>query len=335
MQPTGIIGVGYAVPEGKLTNAELEKMVETSDEWITTRTGIKERRIADPETATSDLAVAAGRQALTDAGVAPEDIELVIVATSIGDYRVPQTASLVQHALGIPRAGAFDLAAGCSGFVYALDQAWHSVRSGGYRHALVIGVDLLSRVINWEDRSTCVLFGDGAGAVVLGPADANLSIKASYLGSDGSGADKLCIPAGGSKHPLTQEAMARGEQFLHMVGNEVFKFAVRIMAEAALEVRDRAGWEADDVDLFVPHQANVRIIEAAARRLELTDDRIFVNVERYGNTSAASIPIALSEAAASGRLKQGDKVICVGFGAGLSWGATALTWGRAGTDAAS
>src|SRR5690625_2630755 len=186
-------------------------------------------------------------------------------------------ASIVQHALGIPNAAAYDLGAGCSGFVYALDQAWHSVRSGGYRHALVIGADLLSRVVNWEDRSTCVLFGDGAGAVVVGRVADDFGIRATYLGSDGSGADKLRIPAGGSKHALTAEAEARGDQYLQMAGNEVFKFAVRIMADAALEVRDRAGWDPEDVSLFVPHQANVRIIDAAARRLELTEDRIFVN----------------------------------------------------------
>lgn len=334
MQPTGIIGIGYAVPERKLTNADLEAMVDTSDEWITTRTGIKERRIADDGTHTSDLAAAAGAKALADAGVAPQDIGLVIVATATGDYRVPQTASIVQHTLGIPDAAAYDLGAGCSGFVYALDQAWHSVRSGGYRYALVIGADLLSRVVNWEDRSTCVLFGDGAGAVVVGQVADGFGLRATYLGSDGSGADKLRIPAGGSKNALTAEAEARGDQYLQMAGNEVFKFAVRIMADAALEVRDRAGWKPEDVSLFVPHQANVRIIDAAARRLELTEERIFVNVDRYGNTSAASIPIALAEASASGRLNPGDNVICVGFGAGLSWAAAALRWSRGtGVDA--
>lgn len=330
MHRVGIVGIGYAVPEAKLTNADLEKMVDTTDEWITTRTGIKERRIASPDVATSDLAAEAGAKAMADAGLAPEDIDLIIVATATGDFRVPQTASIVQHVLGIPGAAAYDLGAGCSGFVYALDQAWHSVRSGGYRRALVIGADLLSRVVNWDDRSTCVLFGDGAGAVILDRIEGEGGLQATYLGSDGSGADKLCIPAGGSRQGMTEEALARGDQYLQMAGNEVFKFAVRIMADAALEVRDRAGWTVHEVDLFVPHQANVRIIDAAARRLELTDERIFVNVDRYGNTSAASIPIALAEAVQTGRLKAGDNVICVGFGAGLSWGAAALRWGRAG-----
>lgn len=335
MQQTGIIGIGYAVPEHKLTNADLEKMVDTSDEWITTRTGIKERRIAADDVATSDLAAAAGAKALADAGVKPEDIDLVIVATATGDFRVPQTASIVQHLLQIPQAAAYDLGAGCSGFVYALDQAWHGVRSGGYRNALVIGADLVSRITNWEDRSTCVLFGDGAGAVVVSATEPDYGVQATFLGSDGSGADKLCVPAGGSRQALTEEEIARGGQYLHMVGNEVFKFAVRIMADAALEVRERAGWQADDVDLFVPHQANIRIIEAAAKRLELTDDRIFVNVDRYGNTSAASIPIALAEAVETGRLQRGDKIICVGFGAGLSWGAAAMRWTGRGEETTS
>lgn len=335
MRPTGIIGIGYSVPERKLTNADLEKIVDTSDEWITARTGIRERRIADPEVATSDLAVEAGAKALADAGLTPGDIDLVIVATSTGDYRVPHTASLVQHALAIPRAAAYDLAAGCSGFVYALDQAWHGVRSGGYRNVLVIGAELISRMVNWEDRSTCVLFGDGAGAAVVGVTQEGYGLRSTYLGSDGSGWDKLQVPVGGSRQAVTPENMARGEHLLHMAGNEVFKFAVRIMADAALEVRDRAGWAPGDVDLFVPHQANIRIIEAAAKRLELTDSRIFVNVQRYGNTSAASIPIALAEAVEGGRLKRGDNVVCVGFGAGLSWGAAALRWGGAGTGVAS
>lgn len=330
MQQTGIIGIGYSVPERKLTNADLEKMVDTSDEWITTRTGIKERRIAADDVATSDMAAAAGARALADAGLKPADIDLVIVATSTGDYPVPHTASIVQHLLEIPAAAAYDLAAGCSGFVYALDQAWHSVRSGGYRHALVIGAELVSRITNWEDRSTCVLFGDGAGAVVVGQTEPGYGVEATYLGSDGSGADKLCIPGGGSRRALTDAALSRGDQYLHMAGNDVFKFAVRIMADAALEVRERAGWQADEVDLFVPHQANIRIIEAAAKRLELTDERIFINVDRYGNTSAASIPIALGEAVESGRLKRGDKIICVGFGAGLSWGAAAVRWSGGG-----
>lgn len=326
MKPTGILGIGYAVPERTLTNAELEEMVDTSDEWITSRTGIKERRIAADDEATSDLSVAAARRALAAAAVSIEDIDLLILATATGDHPVPSTASIVQHRLGLKGAAAYDLGAGCSGFVYALDQAWHSVRSGGYKRALVIGADVLSSITNWEDRSTCVLFGDGAGAAVVGPTEPEFGIAATYLGSDGSGAETLLIPAGGSRQPVTPEGLARGDHYLHMAGNEVFKFAVRIMGDAALETLRRADWTADDVDLFVPHQANVRIIDAAARRLGLADERIFINVDRYGNTSAASIPIALAEAAAQGRIRKGDRVVCVGFGAGLTWGAVALRW---------
>lgn len=326
MRPTGILGIGYAVPERRLTNADLEKMVDTSDEWITSRTGIKERRIAAPGEATSDWAVRAGAKALAHAGVSPEEIDLVIVATATGDYVVPSTASIVQHRLGIPSAAAYDLGAGCSGFVYALDQAWHAVRSGGYNKALVIGADLISRIVNWQDRSTCVLFGDGAGAVVVGETEPGYGVLATYLGSDGSGAPFLCVPAGGSRRPATAETVQAGEHFLRMVGNEVFKFAVRIMEEATLEVLRRAGLATDDIDLFVPHQANIRIIDAAAKRLGVSDERIVVNVQRYGNTSAASIPIALGEALEEGRLRPGHLVVCVGFGAGLTWGAAALRW---------
>lgn len=329
MRPTGILGIGYAVPERVLTNFDLEKMVETSDEWITTRTGIKERRIAAAEEATSDWAVKAGEKALADAGVSPEDIDLVIVATATPDYTIPATANIVQHRLGIPDAGAYDLAAGCSGFVYALDQAWHAVRSGGYKNALVIGADLLSRIVNWEDRSTCVLFGDGAGAVVVGETEPGFGVLATYLGSDGSGAESLYVPSGGSRRPATAEALSAGEQYLHMTGNEVFKFAVRVMEDATREVLRRAELTPDDIDLFIPHQANVRIIDAAAKRLGVSEERIVINVERYGNTSAASIPIALGEAVEAGRIRPGDRIVCVGFGAGLTWGAAALTWGRA------
>lgn len=328
MRPTGILGIGYAVPDGRLTNIDLEKMVDTSDEWITTRTGIKERRIAAEGEATSDWAVKAAEKALSDARVGPEDIDLLIVATATGDYTVPSTASIVQHRLGISDAAAYDLGAGCSGFVYALDQAWHAVRSGGYNKALVIGADLLSRIVNWEDRSTCVLFGDGAGAAVVGETSPEYGVLATYLGSDGSGAESLIIPAGGSRKPATVEAVAAGEHFLRMAGNEVFKFAVRIMEDATREVLRRAGLTTDDIDLFVPHQANVRIIDAAAKRLGVAEHRIVVNVDRYGNTSAASIPIALGEAAEAGRLREGHRIVCVGFGAGLSWGATVVRWGR-------
>jgi len=326
MRSAGILGVGYAVPERRLTNFDLEKMVDTSDEWITTRTGIKERRIAGEDTAASDLAVLAAERALAQARVEPKDIDLVIVATVTGDYVFPSTACLVQDRLGIPTAAAYDLAAGCSGFVYALDQAWHAVRVGAYRHALVIGSEVLSRITDWQDRSTCVLFGDGAGAVVVGPTEAGYGLLATYLGSDGSGAEKLYVPAGGSRRPLTAEALARREQYVRMCGNDVFKFAVRVIEDATLEVLRRAGLSPDEISLFIPHQANIRIIDAAARRLGIAWDRIVVNVDRYGNTSAASIPIAMGEALEAGRIRPGDHIVCVGFGAGLTWGAAAMRW---------
>ncbi|HEY8418424.1 MAG TPA: beta-ketoacyl-ACP synthase III [Limnochordales bacterium] len=333
MRSAGILGVGYAVPERRLTNFDLEKMVDTSDEWITTRTGIKERRIASDDTAASDLAVLAAQRALAQAQVEPKDIDLVIVATVTGDYVFPSTACLVQDRLGIPAAAAYDLAAGCSGFVYALDQAWHAVRTGAYRYALVIGSEILSRITDWQDRSTCVLFGDGAGAVVMGPTQAGYGLLATYLGSDGSGAEKLYVPAGGSRRPLTAEALARREQYVRMCGNDVFKFAVRVIEDATLEVLRRAGLSPDEISLFIPHQANIRIIDAAARRLGIAWDRIVVNVDRYGNTSAASIPIAMGEALEAGRIRPGDHIVCVGFGAGLTWGAAAMRW--AGRDGAS
>lgn len=320
----GILGVGSCVPERVLTNFDLEKMVDTSDEWISTRTGIKERRIADESKATSDYAAGAARRALERAGVDALELDLVIVATVTPDMFFPSTACLVQEMIGATRAAAFDLSAGCSGFVYALDVAARGIEAGAYRNVLVVGADLLSRVTDYTDRSTCVLFGDGAGAVVLGAVDEG-GILSTYLGADGSGGEKLCIPAGGSRLPAAK-ATDRGQHFIHMEGNEVFKFAVRIMPEAAQEAMRRAGVAPADVDLFIPHQANVRIIDAAAKRLGIESERVFVNVDRYGNTSAASIPIALDEAVGSGRVKAGDILVLVGFGAGLTWGAAALQW---------
>lgn len=312
------------MPEKVLTNFDLEKMVETSDEWISTRTGIKERRIADPSKATSDYAAGAARLALDRAGVAPDELDLIIVATVTPDMFFPSTACLVQQAIGASRAAAFDLSAGCSGFVYALDMAARGIEAGAYRKVLVIGADLLSRVTDFTDRSTCVLFGDGAGAVVVGAVDEG-GVLSTYLGADGSGGEKLCIPAGGSRLPAGS-AEDRRQHYIQMAGNDVFKFAVRIMPEAALEAMRRAGVAADEVDLFIPHQANVRIIDAAAKRLGIDSEKVFVNVDRYGNTSAASIPIALDEAVEIGRVRAGDILVLVGFGAGLTWGAATLQW---------
>lgn len=325
MRKAGIWGVGKVVPERVMTNADLEKIVETSDAWITERTGIKERRIADKAQATSDLAAQAGALALADAGVDAGDLDLIVVATITPDMLFPATACLVQAKLGATAAAAYDLSAGCSGFIYALDMATRAVESGAYQRVLVIGADILSRITDWTDRSTCVLFGDGAGACVVGPVS-NDGVLATYLGADGTGGDKLRLPAGGSRLPLTEDVLQNKLQYIQMTGNEVFKFAVRIMGEAAQEVLSRAGLQADDIELFIPHQANIRIIDAAARRLGLPPEKVFINVHKYGNTSAASVPIAIAEAVEERRVRPGNHIVLVGFGAGLTWGAAVMEW---------
>ena len=326
--PAGITGTGRAIPEKVLTNADLERMVDTSDEWIRTRTGIVERRIAEAHIASSDLGAEAGRKALEDVGVKPEDVDLVIVGTITPDMAFPATACIIQDKLGLTNAAAFDLSAGCSGFVYALDVAASFVTAGKYRTVLVIGADTLSKIIDFTDRSTCVLFGDGAGAAVVQPVEEDYGILATYLGSDGSGGHTLYLPAGGSRMPASEETIRNRQHFICMSGNEVFKFAVRIMGEASSQVLQRAGLSADDVDLFIPHQANTRIIDGAARRLGLDSKRVFVNVDRYGNTSAASIPIALDEAKEAGLINKGDLIVLVGFGAGLTWASAVMRWAR-------
>lgn len=316
----GILGVGYAVPDRVLTNGDLERMVDTSDEWITARTGIKERRIVTTET-TADLAAAAGEKALVHAGVDPREVDMVIVATVTPDHAFPATACLVQSRLGCAQAGAFDLSAGCSGFVYGLDVAAQLVRTGAYRRVLLIGADTLSGITDYSDRSTCVLFGDGAGAAVVGPVPGR-GVIATYLGADGADKEILYLPR------ERVNGAGRRDGYIHMSGGDVFKFAVRIMGDAALEVLRRGGLAPEDVDLFIPHQANIRIIEAAAKRLGLDPERVFVNVQKYGNTSAASIPIAMAEAYEQGRLRPGSILTVVGFGAGLTWGAAVLEWSR-------
>lgn len=323
----GITGVGAYLPDRVLTNDELQKMVDTNDEWIRTRSGIKERRITSSEQATSDLAVIAGQRALADAGVAPEELGLVIVATNTPDTIFPSTACLVQDRLGAKNASAFDLAAGCTGFVYALATGSQFIASGTYQKVLVIGAECLSRIVNWEDRKTCVLFGDGAGAVVLSPVPESSGILSFTLRSDGSKGPFLSLPAGGSRLPATRETVDQKLHTIHMDGHEVFKFAVRVMGKAALEVLAAAGLDSSDIDCFIPHQANIRIIESAAKRLNLPMDKVLVNLDRYGNTSTASIPLALAEAVHSGRIKQGDHIVMVGFGAGLTWGAAVVKWG--------
>jgi 3-oxoacyl-[acyl-carrier-protein] synthase III len=321
----GITGLGAYAPERVLTNADLEAMVETSDEWITSRTGIKERRIAASDQAASDLALPAARQALEQAGVAAEDVDLVIVATATPDMLFPATAALLADELGATGAAAYDLLAGCTGFVYALSQAYGALASGLSKKALVVGTETLSKITNWEDRSTCILFGDGAGAAVVEPVSDG-GIEGFELGADGSGGPDLCVPAGGSRRPATPEALAEELQFIKMNGAEVFRFATRVMVTSAEELLAACGASVDDVDLYVPHQANKRIIDHAVKNMGLEPAKVILNIERYGNTSSASIPICLAEAQADGRLREGTRVLMSAVGAGLTWGSTYMTW---------
>ncbi|HXF68268.1 MAG TPA: beta-ketoacyl-ACP synthase III [Thermoflexus sp.] len=322
-----IVGWGMAVPQRVVTNHELAQFVETSDEWIVTRTGIRERRVAGPQETTATLSIAAAEEALAMAGVSPRDVDLILVATVTPEYLFPSTACLVQDALGASKAGAFDLLAGCSGFIYGLHMAAAAIRAGTHQTALVIGAETLSRIVNWRDRNTCVLFGDGAGAVVLQGSEVPGGVLASLIRADGSGGELLILPAGGSRLPISEAVVRDGCHFVRMNGREVFRFATRVMEKATREVVAQAGLRLEDIDLIVPHQANIRIIEAAAKGLGLPMERFFVNIDRYGNTSSASIPIALYEAAQQGRLKPGDRVVMVAFGAGLTWAAAVVQWG--------
>ncbi len=320
----GVLGTGSALPSRVLSNSDLERMVDTSDEWITTRTGIKERRIAEANESTSDYATLACQRALESAGVSPDEVDLIVCATVTPDTMFPATASLIQHKLGATRAAAFDLSAACSGFIYALSLASAYIESGRYTKILVVAADLLSRITDYEDRSTCVLFGDGAGAVLLGPTDAQKGFLAFDLGSDGSGAEFLIQPAGGSRVPATIESVESRLHFLRMSGQETFKFAVKAMVSATERVLSSAGMDVSDIDLLVPHQANIRIIEAARRKFDLVEEKVMVTIHKYGNTSSSSMAIALDEAVRAGRAKSGDLVVIVGFGGGLTWGAALL-----------
>ena len=322
-----IAGWGKYLPERIMPNAEIEALIDTNDEWIRSRSGIAERRIAAPDQATSDLAVRAAAEALRVAQVEPNEVDLIIAATATPDYaNMPATASLVQHALGATRAGAFDLNAVCAGWVYALVTGTQFVVNGNARNVLVIGAEVFSRILDWKDRTTCVLFGDGAGAVLLQPTDRPGGLRSSVLGSDGSGACHLFVPAGGSRNPATHESIDRREHFLRMNGREVFRFATTRMPDAVLVALERAGLGPKDVHLLIPHQANRRIIESAARRLELPEEAVFSNVERYGNTSAASVPVALCEALDAGLVDQHTILAMVAFGAGLSWASAIWEW---------
>lgn len=328
LRPVGITGIGMAVPEKVLTNADLEQMVETSDEWIRTRTGIRERRVAEADKASSDYAVKAARKAMAMAGVSPDQIDLIICATVTPDMPFPSTACIVQDAIGATRAAAFDLSAACPGWIYGAVMAQQTIASGLYNCVLVIGVDLLSKVVDWTDRNTCVLFGDAAGAVILQPVSEGRGILSSVLGSEGAGGCHLMLPGGGSRNPTSAETLANKLHAVKMNGQEVYKFAVRVMNEATAQVVEKAGLTLSDIDLLVPHQANVRIIEGAMKRLEIGPDKVMINLDRYGNTSSASIPVALVEALEAGRVKDGDLLVFVSFGAGLVWGAIAMRWGK-------
>jgi 3-oxoacyl-[acyl-carrier-protein] synthase III len=321
----GITGVGSYVPDHVLTNDDLSKLVDTSDEWITERTGIKERRVADPEQAASDLAVPAARQALAAAGLDPADVELVIVATVTPDMFFPSTGSLVAAELESPDAAAYDLSAGCTGFMYAVAQAYGALAGGLARNALVIGAETLSKIMNWHDRSTCVLFGDGAGAVVLERVSDG-GFLGFELGSDGEGGKELSVPAGGAGEEPTTQTVEQGLHFLRMNGREVYKFATRVLVLSAEKLLEECGLTVDDVDLYIPHQANKRIIDHAARNLGIPEEKIFINLQKYGNTSSASIPLCLAEAVAEGRLTKGTRVLMTGMGAGLTWGSAYTTW---------
>lgn len=324
-----IVGWGYQVPDKVITNHDLEQIVDTSDEWIRSRTGISERHVAArPTETTATLAVAAARKALEVADVHPSRVDLIICATSSPEYIFPATASIVQDALGATRAGAFDLSAACSGFVYGLSMARGHILSGDAEYVLVIGSETLSRIVDWTDRNTCVLFGDGAGAVLVAASDLPGGIMATELGSDGSGADMLAVPAGGSAMPASLETVSNGSHFIKMDGKAVFRFAVRVMADATRRVMERAGLTPDDVDLVIPHQANLRIIQnSVQRQLHIPEEKIYINLQKYGNTSTASIPIALCEAIKEEKIRPGDNLVFVGFGAGLTWGACAVQWG--------
>lgn len=324
----GILGTGFYVPEKIMTNVDLEKIVETSDEWIVERTGIKERRIAEDNQPMSDLALRAAKDALADAGVAAEDLDLIIVATLTSDRIIPSTACMIQNLLGAKHAAAFDLSAACSGFAYAASVAAQFIETGAYKKALVIGAETLSKYINWEDRNTCVLFGDGAGAAVLGQVEEGYGILSFDLGSDGSGGDAIQIPSSGSLMPVSKESIDQKLNLIHMNGRDVFKFAVKAMGKTVKNSLAKIDMPQEKIDWLVPHQANIRIIESAAKRLSMPMDKVIVNIHKYGNMSAACIPIALAEAAAAKRFKKGDIIALSGFGAGLTWASCIIRWSK-------
>ena len=326
MPPAGIVGLGSHVPQRVMTNEDWACLVETSDEWITTKTGIKERRIADEGTCTSDLAVIACQRALDEAGVSPSDVDMLILATSSPDVPLSSTAGITQHKLGCDSAAAFDINAVCAGWVHALDVGSRFVGTAGYDNVLVVGAEVYSRILNWEDRSTCVLFGDGAGAALLQDVGEGRGLLGSWMLSDGGGSGVIEIPAGGVRTPIPSDGFVEGDQFFQMDGRAVWDFAIEAFPQAVRGVLERVGRDLSEVDLIIPHQANLRIVEAGMENLGLPMGKTFTNLEKYGNTAGASVPIALREAVDEGLVRSGDLVVTAAFGGGLAWGANAIVW---------
>lgn len=323
---TKIAGTGSYLPERVLTNADLEKMVDTSDEWISTRTGIKERRIVNEDQAASDLAYEASKKAIQAAQVKPEELDMIIVATITPDMVFPATACVLQEMLGVKGIAAFDLEAACSGFLYGITIGSQFIATGMYNNILVVAAEVLSKIIDWKDRSTCILFADGAGAVILKPSSDNSRIISSYLGADGTGADLVGVPAGGSRLPASQETVRDGQHYMKMRGNGLFKKAVKVMVQAIDISLEKSGLTYDEIDFFIPHQANIRIINAVAKRIGMDKDKVYVNLDQCGNMSAASVAVALDQAVRAGKIKKGDKVLLTCFGGGLTWASLVIEW---------
>jgi len=327
---SNIIGVGSYVPEKILTNADLEKMVDTSDEWIITRTGIKERRICPPEKATSDLGTEAARRAIEDAGIDSSQIDTIICATITADMIFPSTACIIQNNLGIENVPCFDLSAACSGFIYGLEVARNLVNGGRYNKILVVAAECMSRVTDYTDRSTCVLLGDGAAAAIISKTEDSTGILDTYLGASGKYGNLLYVPAGGSRMPATHETVEKRMHFMRMEGSALFRIAVNAMGESVKNILDRNGIKVQDISLVIPHQANIRIIQGVAKMIDVSMDRVFLNIEKYGNMSAASVGVALDEAVKTKKIKKGDLICMVSFGAGLTWAANLIRWGKNG-----
>ena len=326
MRRSRIVSTGSYVPEKVLANSDLEKMVDTSDKWITERTGVKERRIADEGQVASDLAYEASKGALKDADLKPEDLDLIIVATVTGDMPFPSTACILQDKLGAKKATAFDINAACSGFLYGLYVADSFIKSGIHKRILVVGTEVLSKITDWDDRTTCILFGDGAGAAIIEPTDGDRGIISMHIYSDGSMWDLLYMPGGGSRNPASKDSIEKGLHFIKMRGNETFKVAVRKLEDLAVKILKENKLEPSQISLFIPHQANLRIIQAIAERLGIPMEKVYINIDRYGNTSAASIPIALDEAVRAGKVKDGDYILLEAFGGGLTWASALIKW---------